>query len=367
METGQTTAEEVWREPVRGGYPDPAMLGLSGLERLRSWQLNAVPPPPLHHLTGAMPKRFGDGTAEAEMPASGWLANSAGLLGGGTLAMVADIAFGCSVETQLPPATPYTTAELSLTFLRPARPGGRLTAAGQAIHTGRSVGLSEAFLIEEESERLIGHGTSRLSILPAIDPAPEPPRNWPEAAPPEHDTPDPYLRTVPETVLGKEVWEQLAGAEILARQIRGELPPPPIHFLTGIAPTEAGEGTVTVVMPASEWLASPTRLLQGGTLVMLADTAMLLAVMTISPAGTAYVGLDLKVNFLRPAPPDGRDLTARAEVVHAGRTIAITSARIENADGKVVALATGSSMFLRGHGWPPTDVELASGGPSPRA
>jgi acyl-coenzyme A thioesterase PaaI-like protein len=46
--------------------------------------------------------------------------------------------------------------------------------------------------------------------------------------------------------------------------------------------------------------------------------------------------------------PDGRDLTARAEVVHRGRTLAIASCRIENADGKLVALATGTSMYLPG-------------------
>src|SRR5437867_11954000 len=102
------------------------------------------------------------------MPASGWLVASNGVITGGTLAIVADIAFGCSVETELPAATPYTTAELSLSFLRPARPGGMLIASGQAIHVGRSVGLSEAFVIEQESERLIAHGTSRLTIFPPL-------------------------------------------------------------------------------------------------------------------------------------------------------------------------------------------------------
>ena len=46
--------------------------------------------------------------------------------------------------------------------------------------------------------------------------------------------------------------------------------------------------------------------------------------------------------------PDGRDLTGSAEVVHRGRTLAIASCRIDNADGKPVALATGTSMYLPG-------------------
>jgi uncharacterized protein (TIGR00369 family) len=363
---------EIWREPVRGGYPDPAIIGLSGLERLRKWRVQGLPPPPLYHLTGAIPTGFGDGTAEAEMPASGWLRNSAGLISGGTLAILADIAFGCSVETELPPATPYTTAELSLTFLRPARAGTQpqpgdppdvtLTAGGQAIHTGRSVGLSEAFLIEGGTDRLVAHGTSRLSILPRIDPAPEPPADLPVFEPPEQPTPDPYLRPPPETVLDDGIWDELGGAEILARQIRGDLAPPPVHYLTGMRPVEAGEGSVTVTMPASEWLASPLRVLQGGTIAMLADTAMMLAVMTTAAPGTAIAGLDLKVNYLRPAPPDGRDLIAKAEVAHSGRTLAISRARVSNADGKPVVLATGTAMYLPGR--PANldpEVELSSG------
>jgi uncharacterized protein (TIGR00369 family) len=361
------TETEIWREPVRGGYPDPAVIGWSGRERMRRWQQGAMPPPPLFHLTGAMPTKFGDDTAEAEMPASGWLCNPAGVIGGGTLAILADIAFGCSVETKLPAATPYTTAEMSLTFLRPVRPGkqatpGTLTAGGQAIHAGRSVGLSEAFLLAGEDDRLIAHGTSRLSILPRIDPAPDPPAPGQTFEPPEQPMPDPYLRPPPETVLPQEIWAELSGAEILAKQIRGELPPPPNHYLTGMRPVEMAEGSVTAVMPATEWLASPTRLLQGGTIAMFADTAMAMAVLTRASPGTAVAGLDLKVNYLRPVPPDGRDLTAEAAVEHSGRTLAISRARVSNADGKPVALATGSAMYLpdRAASLDP-EVELSGG------
>jgi uncharacterized protein (TIGR00369 family) len=347
--------QEIWREPLRGGYPDPAVIGWSGLERMRKWQLGTMPPPPLFFLTGAMPTTFGVGTAEAQMPATGWLANSSGLIGGGTLAILADIAFGCSLETKLPPAVPYTTAELSLTFLRPARPATQaapgkapdatLTAGGQAIHSGRSVGLSEAFVLEGGSDRLIAHGTSRLSILPTIDPAPDPPPEE-EFDPPENPTPDPYLRPPPDTVLDPSVWAELSGAEILSRQISGDLPLPPISALTGIRPVASGERTATMLMPATEWLASPTRLLQGGTIAMLADAAMMLAAMTTTAPGTVIAGLDLKINFLRPAPADGRDLTAEATIEHSGRTLAISRATVSNADGKLVALATGTAMYL---------------------
>lgn len=360
METAAATTEP-WREPARGGYPDPRLIGLSGRERLTVWSRGKAPPPPLFHLTGARPIGFGDGTAEAEMPISGWLLNSAGLVTGGTLAIVADIAFGCSIETKLGAGVPYTTAELSLTFLRPARAGGVSDAGGQAIHVGRSVALSEAFLLDRESEAMIAHGTSRCAVLPPLDPVPEPPAELPDVEEPSLADPDPYRRPPPaEAILPQAVWTELSGAEILDRQLRGELSPPPIHFLSGLRLSGWREGEATMAMPASEWLVSPTRLLQGGTIAMLADHAMLSAVQTTTARGVAFAGLDLKVNYLRPAPPDGRDLVARAQVAHAGRKIAVCRARVENADGKPVALATGSAMFLPGAFAQLGEVELGA-------
>ena len=349
---------EIWREPMRGAYPDPRLIALDGLDRLAMYSERKAPPPPLYHLTGARPIRFTDGLADAEMPASGWLLNPAGLISGGTLAVLADIAFGCSIDTRLPAGVPYTTAELSMTFLRPARPGGMLDVSGQAIQVGHSVALSEAFLYDRESEVLLAHGTSRCAVLPPIDPLPDPPDELPVLEPPEYDTPDPYLRPPPDGVLGPEIWRELSGAEILERQLRGELPPPPISALTGLRLQSFSEGKATFTLPSTEWLASPLRLVQGGVTAMLADTAMLAAVQTTTPPDLAFAGLDLKVNYLRPAPVNGRDLTAHGEVVHKGRTLAIARARVENADGKPVALATASSMFLPGR--PPTlgEVEL---------
>jgi uncharacterized protein (TIGR00369 family) len=236
-----------------------------------------------------------------------------------------------------------------------------VTAGGQAIHVGRSVALSEAFVIEDESERLVAHGTSRCAVLPPLDPAPPAPDEpEPVPLPSDLDT-DPYTRPVPAgSLVDQETWETLSGAEIIERQLRGELPAPPISMLTGLRPTEASDGKATFVLPCTEWLTSPMRTVQGGVTAMLADTAMQVAIQTTVAPGTAIAGLDLKVNYLRPVFPDGRDLTARASVTHGGRRLAIAQCRIENADGKPVALATGSSMFLTDRPASLGEAELAS-------
>ncbi|HJY68966.1 MAG TPA: PaaI family thioesterase, partial [Streptosporangiaceae bacterium] len=71
-------------------------------------------------------------------------------------------------------------------------------------------------------------------------------------------------------------------------------------------------------------------------------------VQTTLPAGTAFGPVDLKVYFLRPVPPDGRHLVARGTLIHRGRSMAIGTSDVFDADGKKVAVATGSSVILPG-------------------
>src|SRR5712691_2016019 len=126
------------------------MFGLDGLDQMRAFIRGQLPKPPIGHLTGLRPQQVGTGTAEFTIPASGWLAGSSGTIPCGVLAILADAALGCALQTELGPATPFTTSELSLTLLRPVHPGtASLSAAGQLIHRGDAVGLTEAFVIEE--------------------------------------------------------------------------------------------------------------------------------------------------------------------------------------------------------------------------
>jgi acyl-coenzyme A thioesterase PaaI-like protein len=65
------------------------------------------------------------------------------------------------------------------------------------------------------------------------------------------------------------------------------------------------------------------------------------------------------VNFLRPVKPGEGVLEARGEIVHSGRTLAITRATVQNSEGKPVVLATGSSIHLPGRPASLGEVELS--------
>ncbi len=293
------------------------------------------------------------------MPATRWLLNSAGAVSGGVLAILADAALGCALQTELGPATPYTTSELSMTMVRPVRPDGEtISANGQRVHRGRSVGLTEAFLIDEQGDHLVAHCTSRLAIFPPLEPAPEPPEEPEVVEPPSDLGSDPYLRPVQGEVLDQEVWNTNSGLDVIQGQIGGEVPLPPISHLTGLEPVSADQGSISMRLPTSEWLNSPARRVQGGAITLLADAALAGSVATTAPVGTAVAAIDVKVNFLRPVQSDGRDLIAKGRVEHSGRTLAIANAEVFNAEGQRVAIATGSSMYLPGHPADLGEIEL---------
>jgi uncharacterized protein (TIGR00369 family) len=62
--------------------------------------------------------------------------------------------------------------------------------------------------------------------------------------------------------------------------------------------------------------------------------------------GQVLASLNLHVYFLRPVFADGRDLVAKGQVIHSGRTLRVASAEVIDANGKMVATATGSAKVL---------------------
>jgi uncharacterized protein (TIGR00369 family) len=328
-----------------------AMLARSGVEQLRAIMDDAIVPP-IGRLAGMQLTDVGLASATFTMPATRWLLSPRGLISVGTLAVLADGPLGCAVHSALEPQIAYTTSELSLRLLRPVPAGGTLVARGRLVHAGRSLALSSVQIVDERG-RLLADGSSMCFLRSLRRPMPgEPAAEDPQPDPASAaapSTPDPYQRAeiLGETV-ADDVYQRLSGLEVLQAHIAGELPAPPIHHLTGLRIVAASEGEATFALPCHEWLCSPLRTVEGGTIALVADSALVSAIQTTVPAGTSVAAIDLKVNFLRPVMPDGRDLVAVGRVRHAGRTIAVAEADVLDARGKAVAVATGSAMLVRG-------------------
>jgi uncharacterized protein (TIGR00369 family) len=340
----------IWREPVRGFYADPHLIARPGLAALEALFDGHQLPPPVHYLFGLTFDAASEGTARFSMPASRWLLSPQGLISGATLALLVDGPLGCAVQTRLPEATPYTTAELSLSFLRPVNDrSGVVVATGRSVHAGRTVALAEADVIDGEGRRVVIAST-RCAVLPRIElPEGFASESVPEQVEPEWETPHPYLRPAVGEVQPQEVFDRLSGLEVLHGCVSGELAAPPLAHLIGVRPVSAEPGSSEWVMPASEWLCSPVPgRLYGGATALVAGLAIEGSIQTTVPARTAFATVDLKVYFVRPVLPDGRELRARGTVAHRGRTVAVATSEVVDADGKQVALATGSGLILPG-------------------
>ncbi len=341
----------MWRddEPVRGGYPDPSLLAQSGLDRMRAVFRNQMPPPPIHHLFGLEPVSASSAAVTFTMPCSPWLQTDAGVFFAGTAALVADAPLGSAVLATLGPGQIVVTSELSFNFLRPVDVHSeRLIARARPIEVGRTLGLAEA-LVEDGRGRLVAHGTTRCFVmdLGVADPDPE----FPTVSLPEYDTPDPYLRPVPDGAVDPERWDRMTFMEILERERNGEFPHPPFVSLLGSGIARVEDGRFKAEIPSTPWFTSPAGTIYGGLIAYVTDVMMMGALGTTLDKGEIAATLDLKVQFLRPAFPDGRPLTAEGWVMHRGRSFATAQAEIKNADGKVVASAMSSAAIRSDRSW----------------
>ena len=317
-------AEVPWRTPLRGGHPDAALAARPGIEFLRAMLAGDTPMPPLSHLTGMQPVTLSADGAQFTMPASPWLCAADGRVPLGVLAIPADAAMACAIIAELPAGTAITTSELAMRQVRPVRPGTMLVTTGRVLHLpppAPPVALAEV-TVTDDADTLIAHGGSLCMILPfsADDDAGEGPAvSPPIAAEPGPDPrPDPWQWPDPDAGLSR---------------------------LTGLTATAVAPGEAAFALPATRWLcAPPPGRVQGGVVAMLAGAAMDAAMQTAAPAEHRFVPLELKLNYLRPLASDGREAAAHASLVHGGRRTAVARAEVTDADGRAIAVATGSAI-----------------------
>ncbi len=110
----------------------------------------------------------------------------------------------------------------------------------------------------------------------------------------------------------------------------------------GARVTDCGEGRIEMRLTVDDTLLQQNGFVHGGVLAYLADNALTFA------GGTVLLTVltsEIKINYLRPAV--GEELIARANVLSAGRTQAVTRCEIYTRTGdeeKLVAAAQGTIM-----------------------
>jgi uncharacterized protein (TIGR00369 family) len=91
--------------------------------------------------------------------------NPLGTIHGGWFATLLDSALGCSVHTMMPPGRGYTTAELSVNYVKGLTPRvARVRAEGKVIHCGRQLATAEARLVGPDGT-LYAHATTTCLVF----------------------------------------------------------------------------------------------------------------------------------------------------------------------------------------------------------
>jgi uncharacterized protein (TIGR00369 family) len=109
---------------------------------------------------------LGNGTVTLSCPITDPLTTAGtGIVMGGIVATLADVAAGLSVITALDPPRPVTTIDFSVHAIAAAR-GDRLEAIGQVRKAGRSIAIAstEVFAISGESRRLCATLTATFAV-----------------------------------------------------------------------------------------------------------------------------------------------------------------------------------------------------------
>jgi uncharacterized protein (TIGR00369 family) len=120
-------------------------------------------PPPVAELIGIDVERAEGGETVMTLVADERHSNPMGTLHGGILCDLADAAMGMAYFSTLEPGESFTTLELKINFLRPFWTG-RLVARGKVVSKGRTVGMTECEIDDDEG-RLVAKATSTCLTL----------------------------------------------------------------------------------------------------------------------------------------------------------------------------------------------------------
>jgi uncharacterized protein (TIGR00369 family) len=115
--------------------------------------------------------------------------------------------------------------------------------------------------------------------------------------------------------------------------------------LIGATLTSVAPGAVEIALPFRDDLTQQKGFVHGGIVGMIADTACGYAAYSLMPADSSLVTVEYKINILAPG---STSLTARGEVVKAGRTLTVARAEVYAQDGKHVATMQQTLMMLAG-------------------
>ena len=149
-----------------------------------------------------------------------------------------------------------------------------------------------------------------------------------------------------------------SGLEVMQMIAAGELPPPPIAATLGFRLVEATRGRAVFECEPAEFHYNPIGMVHAGLAMTLLDSAMGLAYVTTLETPVGWTTLELKANFTRTLTTETGLVRCIGSIIHPGRRVVTTEARIEDSEGRLCAHGTSTILVLSGG----PDLDGPSGG-----
>ncbi|QJR15587.1 PaaI family thioesterase [Usitatibacter palustris] len=135
------------------------------------------------------------------------------------------------------------------------------------------------------------------------------------------------------------------GLEYLQKVLSGEHGNVPIGDTVGFRMKEVSKGRIVFEgMPGANVL-NLIGTVHGGYAATILDSALALSILSTLDADSNFTTLEIKVNYVRSITP-GMTVRATGEIVHAGRRVATSEAKLTDAEGKLLAHGTTTCLIL---------------------
>lgn len=139
---------------------------------------------------------------------------------------------------------------------------------------------------------------------------------------------------------------QSSGLEVLQQVIDGEVPAATIGRTMNFALSKVEPGIAVFRGLANSNHYNPLGTVHGGWFATILDSALACAVQTKLPKGIGYTTIEFKVNLVRPILENTGEVVCEGNVVHFGRTIATSEAKLKTIEGKLLAHGTASCAIF---------------------
>ena len=118
----------------------------------------------------------------------------------------------------------------------------------------------------------------------------------------------------------------------------------PFHAWAGMDLVSVGSGEAELAMDLREHHFNPQRIVHGGIISALADTAIGLALRSVLPSGTTHRTAQLNVHFLSKG--EGNRLIGKGHARHMGRRMGYGESEVLDARGELLAKASATFIVL---------------------